>query len=180
MKDFNEAKTKSRMRGYIKKAWLWAVIIALSVGFWGVMFYWAAQPSAEEKFEIWVGAPANLKTEIIGEIKAVCADDNMKKCAVSNYNPADTYYGAAFGLRSTAVDIFILAKEQADQIAASGIFGELTGKYADYADGYTYADVPLGVKFIGEYYIFVNSETNKDERLISAVMDILISHREDQ
>ena len=98
------------VRKKLKSAKLWAIFVAVAVGVWGLAFYWIAQPTRSEKLEIWLGASFSLKREVIAEVEMTARAHGIKECAINSYDPRDTYYAQAFGLRANSVDIYILEK----------------------------------------------------------------------
>lgn len=158
----------------LKKPKLWVIFIAIAVFVWVLAFYWIAQPTRAEKYEIWLGAEFDLKTELKEEVRQTTVPYGIKKCTVQRYDPSDTYYAQAFSLRANSVDIYILTKDMAVTIAETGIFKPLERNF----DGAEYLEIDgetRGVRFMGDYYIFINSESEKVNELHFAVISVLLA-----
>lgn len=162
------------VRKKLKSPKLWAIFVAVAVGVWGLAFYWIAQPTRSEKLEIWLGASFSLKREVIAEVETTARAHGIKKCAINSYDPRDTYYAQAFGLRANSVDIYILEKATSETLFETGIFAPLEYE----RDGAEFlrlddTDAVYGVKLVGDYYIFVNSASKKDTALLYDVISVL-------
>lgn len=159
----------------LKSFKLWAIFAAVAVAVWGLAFYWIGRPSRSEKLEVWLGAEFDLKASVKEAIGKAAAPYGIKKCDINSYDPADTYYAQAFSLRANSVDIYILEKQTAETLMQTGIFSPIEFEF-DGAEFLKFdeSDNVYGVKFVGEYYIFVNSASKKDGALLRAVIAVLI------
>lgn len=158
----------------LKSFKLWAIFAAVAVAVWGLAFYWISRPTRSQKLEIWLGAEFDLKAAVKQEIAQAAKPYGIKKCDVNSYDPADTYYAQAFSLRANSVDIYILKLQTAETLMQTHVFSpiefELDGVELWKPDG---SDDVYGVKFVGEYYIFVNSASKKEGALLRDVVKVL-------
>lgn len=161
----------------LKNARLWLIFVLCSLFVWVIAFYWIAQPSRSEKLEIWLGADFNLKSGLSAEIRGVSAEYGIKKCTIESYDPADSYYAQAFAMRANSVDLYILEKKTAEEIAETKIFAPAP----DAADAeYLFIEGErLGIKFVGDYYIFVNTKSDKQPELLNSVIAVLLAGAEE-
>lgn len=163
---------------HLKNVKLWVLIVVASLSVWGLAFYWIAQPSKDEKLEIWVGAEFGLKSEVVSRVERVAVEHGIKKCVANSYDPRDGYYAQAFGLRANSVDIYILDKADAENIFETGIFAPIEARFG----GAQYlrldeTETVYGVLFVGDYYIFINSASEKSADLLNAVIGVLYEAR---
>lgn len=158
----------------LKKPKLWAAFVLIAVAVWVLAFYWIAQPTRSEKYEVWLGADFDLKTELKESVRAAAEERGIKKCSIVKYDPADSYYAQAFSLRANTVDLYLLTKDFAITIAETGIFGTMDKAF----EGEEYLEIDgknCGVRFKGDYYIFINSGSDKPAELHFAVINALLS-----
>lgn len=158
----------------LKKPKLWLAFVLISLFVWVIAFYWIAQPSRSEKFEIWLGAEFDLKSELKEDVREAAKPHGIKKCTFATYNPDDTYYAQAFALRANSVDIYILTEDMAVTIAETGIFSPLSSDFGG-GEFLTIGEEDCGVRFTGDYYIFVNSKSKKDKSLLYDVITVLLN-----
>ena len=159
----------------LKKPIIWTLIIIASAGVWLLGFYWASQTPFTYTLRVWIGGEGVFNDELSNEIEQICLEGGMKKCALNAYSPNDFYYPAAFALQSNNVDIYVLEINEAETTAQAGIFrasDKFTGETFEY-EGET-----IGVKFIGDYYIFINGSSKKDEALLFAVVNAISAYGE--
>lgn len=159
----------------LKSAKLWVLFSVVAAAVWGFAFYWISRPSRSQKLEVWLGAAFGLKPSVTAEIERAAAPYGIKECDVNDYDPADAYYAQAFSLRANSVDIYILDRQTAETLAQTGIFAPVTFAF----DGAEYlrlddTDNIYGVRFVGDYYIFVNSASKKTDALLKDVIAVLV------
>ena len=163
---------KAEVLKLLKKSWIWVLIVLSSIAVWAFAFYWAGQTPADKKFTVWVGADYQIESSIKTQVTEVTKKYGMKECNISSYSPDDYYYAAAFGLNSSSIDIFILKKAEAETEAQANIFLPLDEKFNIFGEQLIYNEKPIGVKFIGDYYILINSRSKKDQQLLFEVVSV--------
>lgn len=171
-------KIDADMRRKLKKPWLWVVIVLASAAVWIIGFYWASRTPSKLVFEIWVGAEFTLSDDLQDSVGQICRDNGMRECKIRNYNPEDYYYGAAFGLQSRSVDVYILSRDEALTTAQAGIFLVLGEEYTTDLQTVSYENDIIGVKFTEDYYIFVNVTSKKSVKLLSTVVREIATYGE--
>lgn len=167
----------------IKKPWLWIVAIVVSASVWALCFYWVSRTPIEKKFNVWVGAPFSLSDALKSKIKGTCYDHGMDECYITSYDPEDGAYAMAFAMQASSTDVFILHKDEALKEAEAGIFGVLPERYTgefslEYVydvDGISVSDT-IGVRFIGDYYVFLGKDSVKSEDLLYTVLDTIVGY----
>lgn len=175
-------KLNEEKRAFLKKAWIWVLIIVASVSVWTIVFYWASQPLSSETLVVWVGAEANLNNELKEKIQDVALKNGMKESSVNSYDPANEYYSAAFAMQTMTVDIYVLKQDEAlsmcQSLAETGayIFKELNEDYAALRQVLIYEDTPVGVQFFNEYYVFVNYYSNKPQELLFEAVSTIVEY----
>ncbi len=92
----------------LRKPKLWLAFVLISVFIWGLVFYWIAQPTRNEKLEIWLSADFQLKQEISEKIEENVRPFGIKKCVIGSYDPNDAYFAQAFSLKAHSVDVYII------------------------------------------------------------------------
>lgn len=164
----------------LKKPWLWILAVAVSAAIWGLCYYWVSRTPIDKKFNVWVGTSFRLNDDLKGKIENTCYAAGMEECFITSYNPSDGAYAAAFAMQASSTDVFILHKDEALAEAEAGVFRELPGRYKsdkslDYvADGAVAQTV--GVRFIGDYYVFIGKESVKPDSLLFSVFDVIIEY----
>ncbi len=172
-----------KMIRLLKKPWIWLTAIAVSASIVGLCFYWVSRTPLERKFNLWIGASFNLKPELSEKIEKICYDHGMDEVMITPYDPNDYNYAAAFGVQASSIDVFILHKDEAKAEAKANVFRALPNSYAGenaltYSyekDGATVTEI-IGVKFIGDYYIFIGSQSKKDGKLLFKVLDTVAEY----
>jgi len=157
----------------LKKPQLWICFTAIAVAVWAFLFYWLGLTPTKRKLTVWVGAPFELTESVRADLKRVAERHGMDECAVTSYNPADTYYSAAFAMNANTVDVYILNKKEALQEAEAHIFRTLDDAFSgdDFLldkDGNR-----IGVPFVGEYYVLVNANSEKSVQLLADAVETL-------
>lgn len=171
-------KMTAEIKRKLKKPWLWALIVVMSAAVWGLGFYWASRVPARYSFFMWVGAPLNINDELSDDIEKICRDSGMKKVDINNCDPNDSGYAAAFALQSNSVDVYILKRSDALEIAQAGVFLDLGEKYKDAERSIEYKDKTIGVRFKEEYYVLICAQSNKDRTLLFKVLDTVAAYGE--
>ena len=172
------------MKKTLAKPWLWVTAIVVSAGIWTLVFYWASRPPIEKKFNLWVGAPFELNDELKSKIEDVCFSAGMKENYINSYDPSDHSYAIAFSMQAASTDVFILHKDEALAEAEAEVFRSLPDKYKgdnslEYVyktDGGEAVAKMIGVKFVGEYYVFIGSKSVKSNSLLYSVVDLLVEY----
>lgn len=157
----------------LRKPKLWITFVLIAVFIWGLAFYWIAQPSRSEKLEIWLSADFQLKKDISDKIEENVKPFGIKKCVIGSYNPNDAYFAQAFSLKAHSVDVYIMTKDMAETIKQTNLFKALNYQL-DNAVYLVFDDVNYGVRFVGDYYVFVNATTHKSDELLQTVIQTLI------
>ena len=174
----------SGMVKLIKKPWLWLLAVVVSAAIWTLVFYWASRTPIEKKFNVWVGAPFELNDGLKQQIEDACHDGGMKDIYITSYNPDDYSYAIAFSMQASSTDIFILHKDEAAFEAEAMVFKALPDRYkGESAIEYTYTDddgksvtETIGVKFAGDYYVFIGRQSVKDDSLLYSVLDLIAEY----
>ncbi len=157
----------------LKKPWLWVAFVAIAVAVWVFAFYWLGVTPSDRKLTVFVGAPFELTESVKSDLKGVAEKHGMLECSVKSYNPADTYYAAAFAMQANSADVYILKKDEALAEAQTGVFRVLD---ADFAGENALLDADgnrIGVPFVEDYFVFVCSKSEKSKQLLVEAVETL-------
>lgn len=147
---------------YLGKGWLWILIVVVSFGVWGLAFYWMSRPSAELTLEIWVGSDEWLTADDRLAIENIADNYGMEECSFGVYNPSDSMYAQAFGVKATTIDVFVLSREEALAVAEFGLFETLDG----FDDTLDYDDASIGISVGDDMYMLVNSDSYETQKTL--------------
>lgn len=154
-------------KSLFSKIWLWILVIVLSFGLWGLVFYWISLPSAEKTLTLWIGSTEWLTEDKKAAIESKAYDYGMEDVTFGKYNPQDGMYAQAFATRAASIDLFVLEKEEALEIATVGLFKAIDG----FENTLFYEDTPIGIEVGDNMYLLVGAYSDKDDELIKAVLD---------
>lgn len=152
-------------------AWRWVAFALASLAVWGLVFFWAAQPSSEQQLDFWIGFPTGLNKQVRSDILQIAKPFGIKKCNFGTYNPTDGMYQQAFAVKAQYVDVFLLNKEEVLAIVQTG---ELLAVLPQSDDGiYDDNGNVVALPVVGEMYVCVNKYSKKDKALLEKVVAYL-------
>lgn len=149
------------------RVWIWVVIVVVAFVAWGFAFYWISLPSSEKTLQVWIGSTEWLTNNVKNDIKELSDSYGMEECTMGTYNPTDSMYAQAFATRATSIDVFILKKDEALEIATAGLFREIT------VDGDTliFEEKTIGVNVGDDMYLLIGANSHKNDALIEAILE---------
>lgn len=154
---------------YLKNVWLWVAIIAAAFSAWGLVFYSVAQSPSSKTVQIWVGSPQGLSSRQKSKVSACAEQNGMEKVEFGVYDPSDGFYAQAFAIKASSVDIFVLNRNEALEIAQTGLFAELEG----FTGGLVYQEKTIGVLYGNDLCVLVNAKSRKDNAVLKQILSVL-------
>lgn len=151
----------------LSKLWVWVLIVAVAFSVWGFAFYWISLPASNKTLQIWIGSDTWLTDSVQVDIESIAQQYAMEKCSFGEYNPSDGMYAQAFATRASTIDLFILKKDEALEVAEIGLFATLEGVQ----DALVYDGKSIGVSVGEDMYLLVCSYSHKNDQLMSAIVD---------
>lgn len=152
------------------KLWLWLLIVAISFSAWGFVFYCISLPPSKKTVQIWIGSDSWLTDSVQKDVTLLCEQYGMEKCTFGQYNPTDGMYAQAFATRATSVDLFVLSKDEALEIATLDMFAPLE----NVENALTYNDKSIGVSVGDDMYLLVCSYSHKNDDLMQAIVQYFL------
>lgn len=150
----------------LSKAWLWVLIVVTAFAFWGTAFYLIDKPSSEKVLKIWVGKEDWLSDADKEKITSIATSFGMENCSFNEYDSSDGMYSQAFSTKAATIDLFIIDKSEAFDLAETELFQSIEG----FTDGLYYNDKLIGINLSGDMCLLVCAYSDKPETLLNAVV----------
>lgn len=150
----------------LSKAWLWVLIVVTAFAVWGTAFYLIDKPSSEKVLKIWVGKEDWLSDADKENITSIALSFGMEKCSFNEYDSSDGMYSQAFSTKAATIDLFIIDKDEALELAETELFQSIEG----FNVGLNYNDKLIGINLSDDMCLLVCAYSDKSETLLNAVV----------
>ena len=151
-------------------------IVLIIVSLLSLVFYVTVDRQKSREMLIWFVTTETVEpfsSNVLAEINDYGQENGIDKILLTRRHPDDRYFDVIMSTTAFySCDMFIMTEEMAQKYSDMDMFQPL-----DYGAGaeeiLTVDGAPLGLHLHGDYYLFINSESDFDTEILYDIFDIM-------